>query len=134
MGGQFWCSRPGDLTDTPRKRLVRIVKGLFRWVTAKVHHPEDMVQIHVGTAGIRGMDVAIYQDPDGSGWIKLYQGAIVLEPYDDAPALELTAPAMLTFDPAGRVTGRCRYRKPLSRSDRATHEGSWPESRYQLSA
>lgn len=93
---------------TARKVVARIVKGLFRFVTAKVprHEPDHLsIGLAVGNIGIRGTDVEVFQDVDGSGWIKLHTGAAFLTPYSGSSDIEMTGPAMIKYDLTGRITG-----------------------------
>ena len=64
---------------SPRKILLSVTKGIFRWVTGKVVHKDPAlmkVKLPVGTIGIRGTDFEVTLSPDGSGSIVLHSGQL----------------------------------------------------------
>lgn len=69
-----------DPAPTARKRTLRMVKGVFRWVTAKVtpHPPGWKFELPGLAGGIRGTDFTCTVRPDGSGTIELHSGEIEL--------------------------------------------------------
>ncbi len=92
-----------------RKITLSLVKGFFRWVTGKVglgvqsEVEKPHVRVRVGTIGFRGTDAEIFQDPDGSGYIKMYEGEVVLTPYDTDRDIVVRGGQILKFDQNGVI-------------------------------
>ena len=77
-----------DTDMSPRKIMVQISKGIFRWVTGKVvrKDPASMkVTLPVGTIGIRGTEFEVLIQSDGSGYINLFSGMLAISPRNSTP-------------------------------------------------
>lgn len=62
-----------------------VIKGVFRFITGKISRKDPdalKVKIAVGAIGIRGTDFELEAYPDGSGFILLHEGELVLDEYD----------------------------------------------------
>jgi hypothetical protein len=93
-----------DPDNGARKVSVRVLKGIFRWVTAKVARKDPSnikVTLPVGIIGIRGTDFETEVAPDGSGYIKLFSGELEITPKKDGRAFILKAKQMIKFNAAG---------------------------------
>ena len=92
-------------TDSvPTKISVKIVKGLFRWVTGKVARRDpNSVQIGtpVGTIGIRGTDFEVSADPGGSGYVLLREGEIEFSSFDGGKTISMHAGQRLHWENFG---------------------------------
>ena len=67
--------------------IANIAKGVFRWVTVEgAPHKLDMrLKVAVGTIGPRGTDFELMVSDDGSGFVKLFSGELVITPADGSP-------------------------------------------------
>ncbi len=98
-----WVYDPG--TDSAPTRIsVKIVKGLFRWVTGKVvRRDADSMQVGtpVGILGIRGTDFEVSADPGGSGSVLLREGAIEFSSFDGSKIISMQAGQRLHWEDFG---------------------------------
>ena len=84
------------------KITAELLKGTFRLVTGKLGHRIDpKIKLIVGTIGIRGTDVECFMAADGSGYLKLFSGAVVLTPRGGGPDITLAAGQMVVFGKLG---------------------------------
>lgn len=92
---------------TPKKIMVKVSKGIFRWVTGKVAHkdPASMrVKIPVGTIGIRGTDFETSVEVDGSGFVILHFGQLEITENKTGSTCTLNAGYKITFNADGSVS------------------------------
>ena len=93
-----------DTNPVPTRISVKIVKGLFRFVTGKVAQRDPgSVQIGtpVGTIGIRGTDFEVFADPGGSGYVLLREGAIEFSSFDRGKTILMHAGQRLHWENFG---------------------------------
>lgn len=92
-------------TDAAPTRIsVKIVKGLFRWVTGKVaqRDPNSMqVGTPIGNLGIRGTDFDVSADPGGSGYVLLRTGSIEYSSFDGGKVISMQAGQRLRWENFG---------------------------------
>ncbi|HLJ63830.1 MAG TPA: FecR family protein [Stellaceae bacterium] len=94
--------KSGDFTEM----TLAITKGLLRFISAQVRpHPPRTVKTPVGDLGIRGTDVEVRVDPDGSGYVKLFSGTVDLREYDTGTMHILQPGQMITYRDFSQVTG-----------------------------
>lgn len=89
-----------------KKFSVKIVIGLFRWVTAKVQK-QYVPRVYTGStiADLRGTDFECFVSPDGTGYIKLFSGELDLTPYDSDQIINLKAGQMITYTDFKNING-----------------------------
>lgn len=95
-----------DPSTSVRKASVRMIKGLFRWTGAKagLYPPENSkVKLAVGTIGIRGTDFEVSYQPSMPGYIKLYEGELLVTPYDGSP-FTMQGSQIVTINNDGSMT------------------------------
>lgn len=86
------------------KILVRLIKGLLRFVTGKVAHrdPAAMrIALPAGDLAPRGTGFETFVGNDGSGYIKLFSGMLEITPRNGGVAFVMNQQRMVTFGPDG---------------------------------
>ena len=95
-----------------KKLTVRVIKGVFRWVTGKVESSiPKKLEIHCCSGAIRGTDFETSVAADGSGYIKLFQGVLEITEKKTGRAFMMHGGEMIGFDADGTV-GRPAPMKP----------------------
>ncbi len=98
-----------DADKTPKKVMVEMTKGVFRWVTGKAaaarKEPAAMqVTLPVMAVGIRGTDFEAVVEPNGRGRVALYSGQLEITEHESGFTFILNAGQMVTFSPDGKVS------------------------------
>jgi ferric-dicitrate binding protein FerR (iron transport regulator) len=97
-----------DPNVSARKLSVRLVIGGFRWVTGMVNSAANAIRPHIDmvafAVGIRGTDFEAFITADGSGYVKLFSGSVVLTPKDGTAEITLNPGQMVTYRD-GKITG-----------------------------
>ncbi|MBV9214587.1 MAG: FecR domain-containing protein [Acidobacteria bacterium] len=94
-----------DPATSAGKVSARIAKGTFRFISGKVvrKDPDSMkIKLHCGELGIRGTDVEVSVEKDGSGSIRLYSGEVDLTK-NNGERVYLNAGEMVAFSSDGSV-------------------------------
>lgn len=94
---------PGKDNDL-KKISARLLKGFFRWVTGTVARRESAnmsMKLPVGAIGIRGTDFEANVEAGGSGYVKLFSGAIEITPRKGGAAFAMKEKTMVRFKPDG---------------------------------
>jgi hypothetical protein len=79
--------------------IANIAKGVFRWVSAKAapHKLDRRLKVAVGTIGVRGTDFELVVLDDGSGYVKLFSGELVITPTDSSPEVIIKGGQQIRF-------------------------------------
>lgn len=93
-------------TDTsPRAVVVGVTKGVFRWVTGKVMQMQEpakkRIRLPTAELGIRGTDVEVTVNSDGSGVVVLQFGEVEVTEKKTGFKFALEAGYKVTFDAGG---------------------------------
>jgi hypothetical protein len=89
-----------DPETSVRKVTVRLLKGVFRYITGKVvrQKPDNLkIETPVDTVGIRGTDVELSIAPDNSGYLKLYSGQVEITETKTKFTFLVNAGELVTF-------------------------------------
>jgi hypothetical protein len=94
---------------TPKKVMVNVTKGVFRWVTGKVKNPEAAkaewkVRCHWIEGGIRGTDFEMVVEPKGRGRLALFSGQMEITEIKTGFTFILNGGQMITFTLDGKVS------------------------------
>ena len=93
-----------DPSEGTGKILVRLIKGLLRFVTGKVAHRDPAavrIALPVADLAPRGTDFETFVGKDGSGYIKLFFGMLEITPKNGGVAFVMNHQRMVTFGPDG---------------------------------
>lgn len=94
-----------ETPKTFRALAVGFTKGVFRWVTGKVRPVKDQsdmkVRLPIATIGIRGTDVEMTVNPDGTGSVVLQFGQVLITESKSGFTFVLDAGYKVTFDATG---------------------------------
>ena len=96
-----------DPDQSPKKIMVDMTKGVFRWVTGKTapkYKPQMQVTLPVMAVGIRGTDFEALVGPKGRGRVALYDGQLEITEKKTGFTFILNAGQMVTFTPDGKVS------------------------------
>jgi hypothetical protein len=80
----------------PQPYVLRLVKGMVRYVGSFGLHPEPKFELYSAAVGIRGTTLELAADPDGSGYISLIEGAAQVTD-EKGEQFDLRAGAKVTF-------------------------------------
>lgn len=98
-----------DPAVTYKTVTVGVMKGFFRWVTARVdsQHPDytGTVRIKGVSGGFRGTDVEFLDEVGGNAYIKVFDGVVSVTPFDTDNETVVHAGEMLTIDESGKIVG-----------------------------
>jgi hypothetical protein len=94
---------------TPKKIMVNMTKGVFRWVTGKVkpipaNSPDMKVTLPVVAIGIRGTDFEATVGPGGSGSVVLNFGQLEITEKKTGFTFLMDAGQKITFGADGSVS------------------------------
>ena len=95
-----------------RKVSVRLMKGVFRWVSGSVHSSQAQILVHIRdlvNVGIRGTDFDTYVADDGSGYVRLYSGQLEISETKTNFTFLLNSGQMVAFT----SDGACSRPMPL---------------------
>ena len=96
-----------DPDQSPKKVMVDMTKGVFRWVTGKAapkYKAEMQVILPVMAVGIRGTDFEALVGPKGRGRGALYDGKLEITEKKTGFTFILNTGQMVTFTPDGKVS------------------------------
>jgi len=96
-----------DDDKSPKKVMVDMTKGVFRWVTGKTapkYKPQMQVTLPAVAVGIRGTDFEAAVAPNGRGRVALYSGQLEITEHESGFTFILNAGQMVTFGPDGKVS------------------------------
>jgi hypothetical protein len=96
-----------DPDQSPKKVMVDMTKGVFRWVTGKTapkYQGQMQVTLPVMAVGIRGTDFEAVVEPKGRGRVALYSGELEIMEKKSEYTFILKAGQMVTFGPDGKVS------------------------------
>jgi hypothetical protein len=94
-----------DPVNSATKAEAKFAKGVFRWVTGKVSRKKDVnIKIPVGTIGVRGTDFEAIVDPNGAGYVKLFDGQLDITESKTGATLKLSAGQMISFTADGNLS------------------------------
>jgi hypothetical protein len=98
-----------DADKSPKKVMVEMTKGVFRWVTGKAaaarQEPAAMqVTLPIMAVGIRGTDFEAAVEPNGRGRVALYSGQLEITENESGFTFILNGGQMVTFSPDGKVS------------------------------
>lgn len=97
-----------DPDVTYKKVAISVAKGAFRYVTSKVvrNRLQDDIKVRVKSIaiGIRGTDVEIVVDRSGSGYIKLFEGELLIRTHEMGGEIILKPGKILQFDKTGKLS------------------------------
>lgn len=82
-----------------------IVKGVFRWVSGHTHQYFPHIVTGATAADLRGTDFEVGVSPDGSGYIKLFSGELLLTPFDSNETITLEAGQMISYSDFTKLQG-----------------------------
>lgn len=78
--------------------IASIAKGSFRFASGKAQHKLDkLLKLAVGTIGPRGTEFEGDVSADGSGYVKLFSGELLITPKDGTPEFILKSGQMVRF-------------------------------------
>lgn len=95
-----------DPDNSIKKVTANLVKGALRWVTGHLTpRYKPKVRLPIGDLGDRGTDFECVVEPGGTGYVKVYSGALELTEYDSGAVIVLTSGQIITFH-EGKITNR----------------------------
>ena len=96
-----------DPAQESRKITAQVTRGVLRWVTGQVYgrgSTQMLVITLMMAVGIRGTDLEVAVQPDGSGWVKLYDGAVEITEKKTGRLITLQPGQMVAHDANGEFS------------------------------